>query len=478
MTDSFQNSNITGVGDGPEIGEPLSPELNRPVDSNLKQSSANFEVCSNRTDEEPDISDSLLKSPYIPEEIYVLLPEVLSKGLASYHSPRERDVFLTGAITILSGIFPTVSGIYDNKIVYPNLFSFVVAPAASGKSALLGAKGLVSAINKRVISGPGYDLATAETPALHQIRRLFLPGNISSAALISQLNENNGIGIICETEADSLSHCIKQDWGGFSDLLRKAFHHEEISYARKKDNEFINIQNPKLSVCLSGTPGQLPTLIKSVEDGLFSRFIFYIFRSELKWKDVSPSNTPDDYTKYLESLQEQIRELYDHFKLDEYTFDLSPMQWEMLNKHYEKVLKETVTFTAEESASLVMRLGLMHYRIAMVLSVLRHFENKSVGLNIACTEIDFGIAEILCGTYLDHAMLGLRILSKSPDLNIKGSIREFYKNLPIIPFKRGDAVKIGAKLKIAERTVNKYLKNFREGGYIKQEGPQGTYVKV
>lgn len=36
------------------------------------------------------------------------------------------------------------------------------------------------------------------------------------------LQANEGIGLIFETEADTLSNSMKQEWGSFSDVLRKA----------------------------------------------------------------------------------------------------------------------------------------------------------------------------------------------------------------------------------------------------------------
>ena len=65
-----------------------------------------------------------------------------SLGSQAFDDKRERDVFLTGAIAILSGCLPNVVGEYARETVYPNLFAFVIAPAASGKGALKFAKNL------------------------------------------------------------------------------------------------------------------------------------------------------------------------------------------------------------------------------------------------------------------------------------------------------------------------------------------------
>src|SRR5690554_8206625 len=102
------------------------------------------------------------------------------------------------------------------------------------------------------------------------------------------LQDNDGRGIICETEADAMSGANKQDWGNYSHIMRAAFHHEKISAARKTNRELLEIKHPQLAVALSGTPAQVPKLIASAEDGLFSRFIFYAFKNEIVWQDPSP----------------------------------------------------------------------------------------------------------------------------------------------------------------------------------------------
>ena len=41
--------------------------------------------------------------------------------------------------------------------------------------------------------------------------------------VIKHLVNNDGSGIIVETEADTISNSLRQEWGSFSDLIRKSF---------------------------------------------------------------------------------------------------------------------------------------------------------------------------------------------------------------------------------------------------------------
>jgi hypothetical protein len=207
----------------------------------------------------------------------------------------------------------SIWGTYDQRTVYPNLFSFIVAPAASGKGALTFARELGMSLHRKFLKESRENIRhyqaklkeakdakkestfdripmTTGIPSKPKSKVLYIPANSSSAAVIGHLDQSDGSGIICETEADTMGNSFKQDWGGYSDLLRKAFHHEPVTYSRKINEEYIEVEKPRVSIALSGTPSQVKGLISSAEDGLFSRFIFYTFKVNPEWRDVSPKN--------------------------------------------------------------------------------------------------------------------------------------------------------------------------------------------
>ena len=83
------------------------------------------------------------------------------------------------------------------------------------------------------------DRMNEEKPREPLHKMFFIPANSSSSAFIQALADNNFTGVIFETEADTLANTFKQEWGNFSDVLRKAFHHESTSLFRRKDQEFM-----------------------------------------------------------------------------------------------------------------------------------------------------------------------------------------------------------------------------------------------
>ena len=203
-----------------------------------------------------------MKTKTIPNfafEVKDKLPQILQSVVNHSASSGEADMMIMGAITTLSASLPNVYGIYDQSRVFPNLYLFVNAKASAGKGRLNMCKGLIKPIIQE-------QLAVADAQSL------VLPANSSATAIYKQLALNNGHGLIFETEADTLNIAMRNSFGNFSDGLRKAFHHEPISYLRRKENERIEIREPHLSVVLSGTPKQCHKLIPSAENGLFSRF--------------------------------------------------------------------------------------------------------------------------------------------------------------------------------------------------------------
>ena len=81
------------------------------------------------------------KSPMIPEEVYENLPGTLKESCEVF-SGRERDVYLTSALSVISGGLSNMWGLYADNIVSPNLYTFIIAPPASGKGSMNYARSL------------------------------------------------------------------------------------------------------------------------------------------------------------------------------------------------------------------------------------------------------------------------------------------------------------------------------------------------
>lgn len=462
-------------------------EVSKSVHSAYQHHSAEFAKFANvanlQTANDQHTEDYLKNTPSIPEELYHQLPQILKQGALAFTDERERDVFLTGALGILSGCLPNVKGVYAQQEVFPNLFTFAIAPAASGKGALKFAKQLADEYHTQVLNASKdadtqyqqqeaafkqlqRNLKKGETmqeepPVKPPFKVVYIPANTSYAKILSHLEQNEGTGIICETEADTLGNVFKQEWGSYSDMLRKSFHHERLSSSRKTNNEFTEVNNPCLSIALSGTPNQVTGLIASAEDGLFSRFLFYAFKVEQLWKDVSPYGSQVNLTDHFKSLSLQVYEMVKFLKLGDTYVTLSKEQWETLNNSCANWLQDITTFTSEDAASIVKRLGLILYRMAMLFTALRKFENAEAADHVQCTTTDFNTALQLAQIFLQHSILMFNNLPKQQNATIfqtGDNKRKFFEALPK-EFTRAEAVTLGQQYKLSTRSVDDLLHN-------------------
>lgn len=439
----------------------------------------------------------LLNMPFLPEEIFSNLPAILKDGCNVFQDKRERDVFLVGALAIISGCMRNVVGSYRAKELWANLYIFIIAPAASGKGALTYAKNLgdkyhdklvneslikqkqyvlEEAQYKKKISKGTTDIAELEMPKEPDFKVLYIPANNSSARVIQHLKEGDEKGIFCETEADTMGNVFKQEWGGYSDLLRKAFHHETISYSRKSNNEWVEIKKPCLSVALAGTPGQVENLIKSAEDGLFSRFIFYSFKSDVCWVDASDTINGINLTSHFDTLSEKVLDYVEFLNMQEtINFNLTVSQWDKLNGFGRGSINNLATFVSEDLSSTSKRLGVILYRLCMILTALRYFDNGDISTTFLCSDEDFNIALQLVNTFQEHSVFMFNELPKSGSVTDK-VMRLFYDALPK-SFRRKEAIDTAAnKYDIKERTADLYLSKLTTAKWLERT-KTGIYLK-
>ncbi|GAB3903322.1 hypothetical protein GCM10028803_31560 [Larkinella knui] len=316
-----------------------------------------------------------------------------------------------------------------------------------------------------------------------ELKMLFIPANISAAAIIDQLNNNGGYGIICETEADTLANTLKQEWGNISDILRKAFHHETISLRRKTKNEYVEINNPRLAMVLTGTPGQLRGIIPSTENGLFSRFIFYTYHDVPEWRKVAPSNHTTDKEAKIEKFGQWLAERVSQLGKSSIEFRLTDGQWEELDVHFKGLLEKTQKELGASASAIATRLGLITFRLAMVLSATRRLEKidkegKVSSGDIECSDADFKSAMELSDIYYRHALDTYDLVPSGDLSDLTGAERKFYNALPDEAwFPRARAISNGVDASIPLRTAYACLHKLYKKGYLERD-KEGLFRKI
>lgn len=466
-------------------------EIKRTINSAFKNNesengrAAKLAICHNLVKSEDE-------SPFIPEQVYNALPETLRNACKEF-SGRERDVFFTSALAVISGGLHNVHGLYSNDKTSPNLYSFISAPPASGKGVMKHAKQLgecyhsllldeskesLKLYNKakrlfdlKVKKAKTLDeLDTIDEPVKPKASLFFIPGDTSSSMIMKHLEDNDGMGCICETETDSLTKSLKQEWGDFSDVLRKGFHSEPLTKSRKTDLEYTEIKEPKFSVALTGTPNQMDNLISSIENGLFSRFMFYSFKSTPEWKRT--------WTDTLTRSNKEIFEDYSAMLCNKFRsnkpqrFFMTREQGMKLDTTFEEELGHHVALYHDSVEGVVKRVGLMCFKIAMVLTALRSDEEQ-----MTCTDEDFNSAITLVkDVYLKHAIkMLIKVDKNSKKLNSSQTILIDWINSRS-DFKRADIKEIAEQIGVKDRTLTDILKSFTQKRFIDKLA-HGVYSK-
>ena len=430
-------------------------------------------------------------SPMIPEYIYEALPKTL-RDACNVFNGRKRDVFLTSALSVISGGLHNVYGLYDKERVFPNLYSFVIAPPASGKGSMKFAKQLGDCFHdllfnqskdelkeyKKVKRLFDRKLKKAKTdeqlealiePEKPKSSMFFIPADTSSAMMIKHLEDNDGMGCICETEADTLTNTLKQDWGSYSDVLRKGFHAEIISKSRMTDLDYSEIKEPKFSVAITGTPNQLDALITSIQDGLFSRFIFYSFSAKQKWRST--------YTEAITISNNDIfkgfsADLCDKFRSNNIQkFVMTRKQGMQLDEVFSEALGHNSILYNDDVSGIIYRLGLMTFKIAMTLAALRSDDPE-----ITCSDLEFKTSlDLVEKVYLRHSIDILNKINKdSKRLNkTQNELLNWMKSQGEL--KRRDVWNKAKTMDIKERTLADILRRFLDLDLIKKVN-HGVYM--
>lgn len=425
--------------------------------------------------------------PTIPDEVFNTLPQFLQQVVNPASSQEEKDILLLGALTAFSACFPKLFGIYDQRKVFANLYLFVTAPASAGKGRLNQIKNLVDPVHKlkreqaKVLKQQfNTEMATynmnkgkdenLEKPGKPPERMLFIPANNSVTGVYQLISDNEGKGLIFETEGDTLAQAFKSDYGNYSDGFRKAFHHETISYYRRTDREYVDIEKPCLSTVLSGTPKQVATLIPNAENGLFSRFMFYYMNIKPTWKNVFSSNNNVGLDDYYSQLGNEFLGLYKTLKNNpEIEIRLSETQQQQFNTFFESLQTKYINLQPEEYIATIRRLGLIAFRLMMLFTAFSIMEDGDVNQVKECEDVDFQNALTIISIIVKHSSKvfnDLPIEQKAVKrLNRKES---FLESLPK-HFSRQDYLDLATKQNIPHKTAEGYITKFVDAGLIHRE---------
>jgi hypothetical protein len=357
--------------------------------------------------------------PTFTDRIYDQLPSIFKYCLEPFHNDPAKDVFFCGLLTLFSGLLSKYHGKYFSKRVESNLKLLVIGSAGEGKGILTWLYSIAGAVHAELKERGIKDHARynaekiqyekdrkeipfAQEPQPAHNYMLFIPINNSVAGVYELLSDNTGRGIMMSTEADTMNDIFKSDYGDFTTLERQSFQHEPVSYYRKTNRQYIEIEFPCLSTMLSGTPHQAIELMKSVENGLFSRYLYYIYDHDSIFKNPFNIDNSDLY-QHFQKIAEKLLKLYTVLENNEIRFTFTPLQKLKFTEHYKEIEARLKIDFGREAKATVRRIALSTFRIAMIISFFR-YEDETVKNDIECTDQDFQLSLDIANVFLCHAM--------------------------------------------------------------------------
>ncbi len=443
-----------------------------------------------------------------------------------HHDAVSRDKMILGVLNVVSGLMggangsveeqSGIYGIYDGRRVYAPLFTLMYGSAATKKGELIFCKLL--ARPEKMEMRREYEAAKAQydeelaayeaqgkgkgrgergpVPKEPAFRDPFMPGNSSTSAVYRALDANGGWGIMFETEADTVSNMMSSDYGDYSDCLRKVYHHETISMNRVSEKLHIDIESPRLSAFITCTPGQVPRLFPSFENGLGSRFQFNELPDDkVEFHDVF-AHSDDPLEDAYKQMGDELLPLYHALsqrKGNPIQFVLSASQKKEFLSNFGEMLKEQFQMLGSGISAFVLRMALANFRYAMVLTALRRLSdwNKKDDLfpaderALVCDDRDFHAAMCITECLINHTARVYAVLAKENEnpfanmgVNIKPNELDIYRSLPDGEFGTADFLALAEAKKVPNRTATRMLAQMCDNYRIIAKVKRGVYRKA
>jgi hypothetical protein len=425
----------------------------------------------------------------LPSDAYENLPLTLSRVAECLDDGHERDTFLTGVIPVAAGAMPNVRFRYGSQWLSPNLYTAVIAPAGSGKGKFRIAKACGQKLDQRLYEKSRRDIEDWERKQKMdeeenlgprpQEKTLFLPGDTSAAAMKNHL-EANPNSVMFETEFKTVSTVLVQEWGQFRDVMLKAAHNESVTVSRSGE-DLLRISHPALSAAISGTPSTFSEIIDDVEDGLYSRFLLYHFRSEDEWVPQFEDETDEKLDQSIEAAATRLDSIHkslsirhegEHEGPDEPLYLTFP---EERRKQHTKACKAVFDRVKESEVSEVLhanvkRAGLAALRMAGIFSILRRDElgaRLREAKSISISEADLYSGLLLAFGYLSHAIEIAEELGGEEGREVLfEEQRRYLDQLPEGAFDTTEADEIAEGLGIHKRTARRWRKKYVSLGLL------------
>lgn len=469
-------------------------------------------------DEEEEQEERLVKGSEpkkrLPNMEHYEWPDPLNRIIRFGRTPQQKDVLFLGAVTALGAALERyVKCFYSSKFFSPCLQTFIVAPPASGKGVLSFIVKLVEPIHAEIrreverkfkiynaekvaYDSLGKERAGKEPPQRPAERMFLISGNNTGTGILQNLMDSLATGLILEQEVITLITALASDNGHWVDVLCKSFDHDRLSYNRRTDREFREINESYLSLLVSGTPAQVKPLIPSAENGLFSRLLFYYMPAVEEWKNQFEEKTEDLNRIFLGIGNEWKNRVSKVKRMGTFFLNLTSGQKERFNKVFNELFDRSRMTNGNEMNSSVVRLAINTCRILSVVGVLRtmengwdfspsadtHPENKQDGIvskwDFYISDEDFEHVMELVPVLYHHATHILSFLPSSEVIRRMNADRESFFNALDVEFNLNQAKELAKEMNLEWSRVKTWIHRLTKNKYLVRGKEDGTYIQV
>lgn len=265
------------------------------------------------------------------------IPKILRKVVDVFDTDAEKEAAMMSAIALLSYFISDKTWfIYGGSKYYPAFIMYVVGDSASSKGCVSKTFALLDAANDRAIaeyeaamnvyddemrnySNLGKERQNHPVPKKPVLKCPRIAVDSSGASTMQSIDECDGHVVLLSSEMSEMTSAQSSEYGKQnSAILRISFDHDKLMMRRRKNEEYIIINNPIVTFVLTGTKEQLKELTKTAENGQFSRGIYIFMPNQDEFRDLW--GIQFDLKRYFRSIGDEWEKLVN--KRLEGTYDI------------------------------------------------------------------------------------------------------------------------------------------------------------
>ena len=250
------------------------------------------------------------------------------------------------------------------------------------------------------------------------------------------------------------------------------------------------IHTPTMSPYFAATPKQIIELLspKQNENGTSSRDLFYCTKGNMEWRDPFAGKEPaaDRYREIGESVK-QMYDLLVRRRDNRIQILLTDEQKLAFNEHFKPLLPEQIGLYGVDFAAFIVRIALVAFRMMMVLTTLRNYEQGQLADTqqqaFICSDNDYQTAMTIIDCLVAHTAYVYTTLLRPADDNqlaiqpMKPREQQLCLALPD-EFTTKQFEQTAKTLSIPLKTAQRYLGNLISRYQLIKRTSQGNYAKA